>query len=216
MTDPRVESLLSHFRLAFGADPPAAYRDWFRAQEELRDAGESATARSLADDFWALAPGLSFSSDEARAKFLHNAAVFFGSPGPAADLARARPLFEEALAYFSDHADDGWRARAQHNFATALSNLGASAAEIEEALRLFKEALSWRTPEREIARGVTLHNMGLAWHRLAEISPARRREALEQSESALRESIAIRERHNLAEGLEASRRELARTLDAAR
>jgi hypothetical protein len=182
----------------------------------LREQDDAATARALADDLWERMPGLAFDSAVDRARFHHNVAVFFGSPGPAADLTRARPLFEEALAYFSEHADDGWRARVQHNFATALSNLGTSAGEIEDALRLFKEALSWRTAEREIARGVTLHNMGLAWRRLAEIAPARGREALEQSEAALRESIAIRERHNLDEGLEVSRRELARTLEAAR
>jgi hypothetical protein len=159
-------------------------------------------------------PGFSFDSTVERARFRHNAAVFFGSPGPAADLSRARPLFEEALGYFSEHADDGWRARVQHNFATALSNLGTTPADIEEALRLFEDALSWRTTEREIARGVTLHNMGLAWRRLAEIAPERRREALLQGAASLREAIAIRERHGLAEGLEASRRELARTLEA--
>jgi tetratricopeptide (TPR) repeat protein len=208
--------LLAHFRAAFAADPPAAYRDWFRAQEELRADGDDATARSLADDFWAFAPELAFSSDEARSKFLHNAAVFFGSPGPAADLSRARPLFEGALAYFSDHADDGWRARVQHNFATAVSNLGTSPGELEEALQLFEEALSWRTAEREIARGVTLHNMGLAWRRLGLLDAGRRKEALDQSARCLRESIVIRERHNLAEGLETSREELKRTLDAAR
>lgn len=191
----------------------AAYRDWFRAQEELREKDDAKTARALADDFWERMPGLAFDSTVERARFHHNAAVFFGSPGPAADLSRARPLFEEALVYYSDHADDGWRARVQHNFATALSNLGTSAAEIEEALRLFEEALSWRTPEREIARGVTLHNVGLAWRRLAELDPARRQEALEESARCLRDAIAIRERHNLTEGLETSRRELARTLD---
>lgn len=191
-----------------------AYRDWFRAQEELREQDDAATARALADDFWARMPSLAFASAVERARFHHNVAVFFGSPGPAADLDRARSLFEEALAHFSGHTDDGWRARVQHNFATALSNLGATAAEIEEALLLFEEALSWRTPEREIARGVTLHNMGLAWRRLATFVPGGRQEALAQSAARLREALAIRERHNLAEGLEASRRELARTLEA--
>jgi tetratricopeptide (TPR) repeat protein len=213
-TPPPLATLLDHFRAAFAADPLAAYRDWFRAQEELREKGDAATARALADDFWERMPGLAFDSTMERARFHHNAAVFFGSPGPAADLARARPLFEEALVHYSEHADDGWRARVQHNYATALSNLGSSASELEEALRLFEEALSWRTPEREIARGVTLHNLGLAWRRLADIAPERRREALLQSEAALRKSIAIRERHGLAEGLEASRRELERTLES--
>jgi tetratricopeptide (TPR) repeat protein len=216
LTNLPLPSLLAHFRAAFAADAPAAYRDWFRAQEELREKEDAATARALADDFWDRLPGLAFDSTVERARFRHNAAVFFGSPGPAADLARARPLFDEAIAYFSDHADDGWRARVQHNFATALSNLGSSAGEIEEALRLFEDALSWRTPERDIARGVTLHNMGLAWRRFALLDPARRQEALDRSAACLREAIAIRERHGLTEGLEASRRELDRTLEAAR
>jgi tetratricopeptide (TPR) repeat protein len=212
VNDPRLASLLDHFRTAFAADPASAYRDWFRAQEELREQGEGAIARELANDFLERLPGLSFDSDAARARFRYNAAVFFGSPGPAADLGRARLLFEDALAHFSDHADDGWRARVQHNFATALSNLGATTEELEEALRLFEDALAWRTPEREIARAVTLHNMGLAWRRLADLAPARRRDALGQSAACLHEAVAIRERHELAEGLSASRRELERTL----
>ena len=208
----RVESLTAHFRTAFAADPTAAYRDWFRAQEELRDTGDAETACALADDFWTMAPGLSFSSDEARARFRHNAGVFFGSPGPAADLVRARECFEAALAHFSEHGEDGWRARALHNFATALSNLATTGAELDEAISLFEEALSWRTAEREVARAVTLHNMGLAWRRLAEREPACRLTALQQSAVALREALAIRERVGLEEGRAASARELDFTL----
>ena len=182
----------------------------------MREKDDAKTAQALADDFWERLAGFAFDSEVERARFQHNAAVFFGSPGPAADLARARPLFEQALVFFSDHADDGWRARVQHNFATAISNLGSTAGELEEALRLFDDALSWRTPERDIARGVTLHNQGLAWRRLAETAPARRQAALEESARCLREAIAIRERHGLTEGLEASRRELARTLEVSR
>jgi hypothetical protein len=216
LTTTSIPTLLFHFRSGFTANPAATYRDWFRAQEELRSTGDAVTARALADDFWALLPGLTaFDSPEERARFRHNAAVFFGSPGPAADLGRARSLFEEALAHFANHTEDGWRARVAHNFATALSNLGTSAAEVDEALALFADALAWRTPERDIARGVTLHNRGLAWRQLSALEPARRSEALERSAADFREAIAIRERHNLAEGLEASRRELAATLEAA-
>jgi tetratricopeptide (TPR) repeat protein len=204
--------LLDHFRAALQHDPAAALRDWFRAQEELRARGDDVTARALAEDFWILLPGLSFPSPESRARFFHGAAVFFGSPGPAADLARARSAFAATLAHFSSHAEDGWRARALHNLATAIANLGASAAELEEATALFAEALNWRSSEREIARAVTLHNRGRAWRRLAELDPAAAPDHLARSADDLREAIAIRERNALKQSLLASRQELSETL----
>ncbi|MGH9367956.1 MAG: hypothetical protein ACRD3M_09820, partial [Thermoanaerobaculia bacterium] len=73
------------------------------------------------------------------------------------------------------------------------------------------QALEWRTPERAIARGVTLHNLGVALRRLAELDAARASEHLSRSASALREAVAIRQRHGLEEGLAASRRELEET-----
>src|SRR5207245_3521918 len=127
-----------------------AYRNWFRTQEELSDRGDAATARALAEELWEMLSGLSFESAEARARFLHNVAVFYGSPGPAADLARAREAFGAALDHFSEHEESGWHARALHNFATAVSNLGATRAELEESVELFERALAWRTAEREI------------------------------------------------------------------
>ena len=210
--------LRRHFRDAFAADPTAAYRDWFRAQEELREEGRADEARALAEDLWEILPGLAFSEPDARARFLHNAAVFFGSPGPAADLGRARRLFGEALERFGSGADEGWEARALHNFATALSNLGQTEAELAEAVALFERALAWRTMEREIARGVTLHNLGLALRRRAELDTGRAAAHLAGSAAALEEACAIRERQGLADGLALSRRHLALTrerLDAA-
>jgi tetratricopeptide (TPR) repeat protein len=204
--------LLAHFREAFGGSPAAAYREWFRAQEELGRQGDVETARALADDLWEVLPGLAFESPEDRARFLHNVGVFFGSAGPAADLGRARHCYERALDHFSRHAEDGWRARALHNLASAIGNLGTKASEIEEAVALFHEALEWRTPEREIARGVTLHNLGSALRRLAGLDPARSAEHLAASASALREAVAIRGRHRLEEGLAASRASLEETL----
>ena len=212
LTDSRAQALLEHFRAAFAADPAGAYRDWFRAQEELRESGDAAIARALADDFWLVQADLAFASEEARARFLHNAAVFFGSPGPAADLARARALFGSAAEHFREHADDGWRARLLHNLATALSNLGTSAADLDEALGHFDEALSWRTADREIARAVTLHNKALALRRLAALDPARSAAALFASAEALREAIDIRRRQGLKDGAAASERELEETL----
>ncbi len=155
---------------------------------------------------------LAFDSAESRARFLHNAAVFYGSPGPAADLERARAGFGEALAHFAAHAEDGWRARALHNLATAISNLGTTAAELEEAVTLFEAALEWRTAEREIARGVTMHHLGLALRRAADLDPPRAEGLLERSVAALREAVEIRRRHGLQDGLADSERRLRETL----
>jgi hypothetical protein len=207
-----ISRLLEHFREAFAGSPTAAYREWFRAQEELRDRGEEDTARLLADDLWDALPGFSFDSSAAEARFLHNVGVFYGSAGPAADLSRARACFGASLAHFAAHSEDGWRARALHNLGTAISNLGQTGLELQEAVGHFLETLAWRTPEREIARGVTLHNMGIALRRLADLDPGRAGEHLARSASALREAVGIRERNGLSEGLGASRRELAETL----
>jgi hypothetical protein len=194
------EALLRHFREAFAADPTAAYRDWYRAQEELADENRGDEARALADDLWELKNGLAFPTADARARFLHNAAVFYGSPGAAADLGRARELFDAALAHFRSAGDEGWRARVEHNFATALSNLGANVRDLEESVELFHRALAWRTSEREIARGVSLHNLGLALRRLAELDPPSAAARLSASAAALEEACVIRERHGLREG----------------
>jgi hypothetical protein len=166
----------------------------------------------LADDLWAMLPGLPLPDAASRARLLHNAAVFFGSPGPAANLPRASALFEQVLAHFDAPDEAGWRARALHNFATALSNLAETSSEIDRSLALFGEALDWRTGEREIARGVTLHNLGLALRRAARIEPARARERLRESARALEEAAAIRKRHGLVQGAEQSAAALARTL----
>ena len=209
MTD--LDALRRHFRQALASDPAGAYRDWYRAQEELRSSGEAEASRALADDLWENLAEFDFSSPEARARFQHNAAVFFGSPGPSADLVRARGLFEEALDHFASGDDGGWPARIRHNFATALANLGRTDAELEEAIGLFEQALEWRTSEQEIARGVTLHNLGLALRRRADLDPARSAAHLEASVRALEEAVAIRERQGLRDGLETSRRQLAIT-----
>ncbi|MDQ2980072.1 MAG: hypothetical protein M3R62_12710 [Acidobacteriota bacterium] len=206
------DELRRHFREALAADPTGAYRDWFRAQEDLRERGEAEAARALADDLWEMLPGLTLEPQEARARFLHNAGVFYGSPGPAADLARARQVFGAALDHFAADSDSGWHARALHNFATALSNLGSTAAELQESVALFERALSWRTGEREIARGVTLHNLGIALRRLAELDPGDAAAHLEGSASALREAVAIRQRNHLTEGRALSELHLRTTL----
>jgi tetratricopeptide (TPR) repeat protein len=208
-----TEDLRRHFRRVLGEEPVGAYRDWFRAQEELRERGDAETARALADDLWELLPALPFGAAEERARFFHNAAVFYGSPGPAADLGRARRAFAVALDHFAGDAESGWHARALHNLATALSNLGDTPAELAESVALFTRALAWRTSEREIARGVTLHNLGLALRRLSELEPEHASAHLEASAGALREAVAIRERHGLSEGRALSERHLAVSLE---
>jgi len=130
------------------------------------------------------------------------------------DLARAREGFSAALAHFREHEESGWHARVLHNFATSLSNLGATPEDLSESVALFRRALAWRTPEREIARGVTLHNLGLALRRLAERDRARAGEHLEGSAAALREAADIRARHGLAEGHALSLFHLGLTLEA--
>ncbi|HKF42074.1 MAG TPA: hypothetical protein VKG01_03145 [Thermoanaerobaculia bacterium] len=208
------EETLRHFRRAFSENPTNAYRDWFRLQEELRESGDAGLARALADDFWSLSPSLNLPSDEDRARFFHNTAVFFGTPGPAANLARAREAFEIALAHFSAHDDAGWHARALHNYATSLSNLGETSKDLAESVALFDRALEWRTSEREIARGVTLHNLGMALRRLAELDAPGRVGHLDRSAACLEEACEIRLRHRLAEGRALSLFHLGLTLEA--
>jgi len=209
-----LEKTRAHFRAAFRADPANAYRDWFRLQEELRDREDPESARALAEDLYELIHELPFADDAQRARFLHNVAVFFGSPGPAADLARAREGFSVALAHFHEHEESGWHARVLHNFATALSNLGETASDLSESIALFERALEWRTAERQIARGVTLHNMGIALRRLATLDPERSPAHLAGSASVLREAAEIRARHGLSEGHALSLFHLGLTLES--
>ncbi len=209
-----LEKMRAHFRAAFRTNPAAAYRDWFRLQEELREREDTETSRALADDLWTFIRDLPFAGEEERARFFHNVAVFFGSPGPAADLARAREAFSIALAHFDKHEETGWHARVLHNFGTSLSNLGETASDLSESVVLFQRALDWRTTEREIARGVTLHNMGIALRRLACLVTSGGAGELEQSAAALNEAAEIRSRHGLAEGHALSLFHLGLTLDA--
>jgi tetratricopeptide (TPR) repeat protein len=209
-----LEKTRAHLRAEFQTNPANAYRDWFRLQEELRERGETETARALAEDLWSFVRDLKFATEGERARFFHNVAVFFGSPGPAADLARAREAFSVALEHFHEHEESGWHARALHNFATALSNLGETSEDLAQSVALFDRALAWRTAEREIARGVTLHNLGIALRRLAELDPEPAADHLGRSAAALREAAEIRSRHGLAEGHALSLFHLALTLES--
>ena len=85
-------------------------------------------------------------------------------------------------------------------FATALANLGDTPETLRESVSFFERALAWRTSQREIARGVSLHNLGRALHRWADLEPERSRELLERSAAAFAEAVEIRGRHGLSEG----------------
>jgi tetratricopeptide (TPR) repeat protein len=209
LNDSRAPTL----RDALRASPAEAYRDFFRLQERLRDEGEAARVRELAHELWSVLPELAFESGEERARFHHNVAVFFGSPGDAADLSRARLCFAVAMEWWREPEDSGWHARVLHNFATALANLGSTASDLDEAVDLFGRALEWRTEKREIARAVTLHHLGIALRRLAELLPDRAGESLEKSAAALTQAAEIRGRHGLAEGNALSLFHLALSLE---
>ena len=108
----------------------------------------------------------------------------------------------------------GWHARILHNFATALSNLGETPEDLSESVALFDRALEWRTAEREIARGVTLHNLGIALRRLARLDPVSESSHLQRSAACFEEAASIRSRHGLGEGHALSAFHLGLTLEA--
>lgn len=208
------EDVRERLRAGFAANPAEAFRLFFHLQEQLKEARRDEDARLLAEDLWALLAGLSFSGGRERARFLHNFAVFLGSPGPAADLARSRELFARALGGWGAAEDAADVARARHNEGNALQNLGTRAEELAEAVALYERALVYRTGERAIARGVTLHNLGAALRKLALLSEPPG-PLLVRSEEALLESIEIREAEGLLEGLASSWFQLGLTLEAA-
>ena len=113
-------------RDALARTPSARTATGSAPRKSSASAATSRLARALADDLWELLPGLRFGAAEERARFFHNAAVFYGSPGPGRGSSRARSAFGVALEHFAGRPDDGWHARALHNFATALSNLGTT------------------------------------------------------------------------------------------
>jgi tetratricopeptide (TPR) repeat protein len=193
--------------------PREGFRAFFKLEERLLEEGRADEARALAEDLWRRLGATPPSAPPERARLAHDFAVFLGTPGPAADLARARRLFAEARAFWEEAGEAADAARSLHNEANALQNLAAGAAELEEALVLYERALLFRTAERAIARGVTLHNMGAALRKLGELS--KDAALLSRSVEALREAVAIRRGEGLAEGEALSRFQLGLTLQAA-
>jgi tetratricopeptide (TPR) repeat protein len=192
-----VEVLRRELKDAFRRDPREAMRVWFRLQEDLHEDGE--VSRVLAQDLWELRGTLGLSAAE-RARFDHTLGVFFGTPGPACDLLRARECFAAALEVWTPEMDPSAHARAQHNWGNALNNLASGAPELREAVACFDRALEYRSEEFEIARAVTFHSRGIALRRLAGLSREGPREPLEKSMASLAAALEIRERLKLRDG----------------
>jgi len=196
---------------AFAGDVSAAYREWYSAQRALTEDGETALCAALADDLWERLPELERRLGEERGRFFNNLGAFFGTPGPAASLARAEECFARSLEAWA--GDEERMARALHNRGSALAALGESAADLSRAAEALEAALGYRTVEREIARAVTLHHLGIARRKLAGRSPDETAQ-LERSAAALSEALEIRARLGLASGRASTRFQLAMTLAA--
>jgi hypothetical protein len=194
------------FRRRFADDPRAAFRDWFILQEHLRDDRERQeesedAARALARDLWSIRRTLVFSSKGEEARFLHNLAVFFGSRGPAESLPFSLLLFEESLsAGYGGEDLEAW-ARLFHNRGNALQNLARSPDDLRESLASYERALSVRDASRRIARGVTLHSLGILLRKLAGAEPERRDARLRAAISAFEESLSLRSEEKLERGM---------------
>lgn len=203
MSDTSHEDALRRFRAAFAENPVATFRAWYRFQEELRER-DPAFSRTLANDLWSnleeVGLAVSRCSADERARFFNGAGAFFGSPGPAADLERARECFRRVLLEWTRERDPDAHARALHNLASAIAALGATRGELSEAVSLYGRALEFRTEKKEIARAATLHNLGLALRRLAELDPESGRGHLAGSVAALREALELRRRQGLSKG----------------
>jgi hypothetical protein len=197
--------LVAYFRGAFAADSHAAFREWYVLQEHLRDDRErqeasEETAHALASDLWNIRGTLVFSSKGEEARFLHNLAVFFGSRGPAESLSFSLLLFEESLDAGYGNGDlEAW-ARLCHNRGNALQNLARSREDLLETVDCYMRALTVRDGSRRIARGVTLHALGLALRKLAEAEPPMRAERLRAAIHALEESLSLRSEEKLERG----------------
>ncbi|HEV8266893.1 MAG TPA: hypothetical protein VGR00_01615 [Thermoanaerobaculia bacterium] len=211
---PPLPELLARFRAAFERDAVETFRAWYRLQESLRDEGRGDEARALADDLWLLAATLDLPDPSVRARFFHNLAVFFGSRGPAASLSRSLEAFEVPLATWRTEEEPDDVARLHHNRGNALQSLGASREELAESVAMYENALSWRDASRRVARAVTLHHLGSALRRLAELDREGAIAHLSRSVQALEEAVSLRAADGLREGEALSLFQLGLTLDA--
>ena len=202
--------LRAELRLRLAGEPIGGFRDWYRAQHALSEAGESALCAMLADDLWEILSARPEGEGDVEGRLWNNAGAFYGTPGPGASLERARSCFRRALGAWGD--DGEGRARALHNLGSALASLARSEDDLRGALAAFERALDHRDETREIARAVTLHHLGIARRKLAERSPETAAEELPRSVSALGEALALREKHGLARGAAATRFQLGISL----
>jgi tetratricopeptide (TPR) repeat protein len=202
--------LRAELRLRLAAEPIGGFRDWYRAQHELAEAGESDLRAALADDLWEILSERPEGGGDVEGRLWNNAGAFYGTPGPGASLERARSCFRRALDACGD--DGEGRARALHNLGSALASLARSEDDLRGALAAFEEALDHRDATREIARAVTLHHLGIARRKLADRSPETAVEELPRSVAALEEALALRKRHGLARGAAATRFQLGISL----
>jgi hypothetical protein len=193
-------------RARFAVDPDGAFRDWYRVQRGLADAGERDVSRLLADDLWEFLASESRPRAVDEGRLWNNVGAFWGTPGPAESLERAQVCFGRALAAWE--GDEEKRSRALHNFGSALAALGGTEDELRRAVSAFEEALAFRDARREIARAVTLHHLGIARRKLAERSPGSFREELSRSVDALDEGLALRRKHGLVQGAASTRFQL--------
>jgi len=193
-------------RSRFAIDPAGAFREWYRVQRELADAGDRNVCRMLADDLWELLAAEDRARTEDEGRLWNNAGAFWGTPGPAESLERARACFGRALAAWE--GDEERRSRALHNLGSALASLGKTEDDLRRAVSAFEEALAYRDARREIARAVTLHHLGIARRKLAERSPESGREEIARSVEALDEGLALRQKHGLVQGAASTRFQL--------
>lgn len=198
--------LRAELRSRLAEEPLGGFRDWYRAQHELSEAGESELCAALADDLWDILSRRPAGSGDVEGRLWNNAGAFYGTPGPAASLERARSCFRRALAVWGD--DGEGRARALHNLGSALASLARSDDDLRGAFAAFEEALEHRDETRQIARAVTLHHLGIARRKLADRAPATAAEELPRSISALEEALDLRVRNGLARGAAATRFQL--------
>jgi len=205
--------LRAELRSRLAAEPLGGFRDWYRAQHELSEAGESTVCAALAEDLWEVLSARPGGKGDVEGRLWNNAGAFYGTPGPGASLERARSCFRRALEAWGD--DGEGRARALHNLGSALASLARSEDDLRSALAAFEEALDHRDETREIARAVTLHHLGVARRKLADRSPETAADELARSVAALEEALALRGKHGLSRGAAATRFQLGIALMAA-
>ena len=200
------------------SDPVGAYRDWFRAQEEVREHGDADTARALADDLWELHARR---CPSARRK---SVPVSSTTP-PSSTAAPARPPIWRAPARAFAVALDALRGRRESRLARrAPSTTSRRPSRTSATTR--RRSSRVRRPVRAGAGVADVRTRDRPRRHAPQprprAAPAVRARAGPRGRAPRRErtgaarGVAIRERHRLAEGCALSQRHLAETLGARR